>query len=116
MTRVEVKNREFNIEFDGSMQGFRMNTTQWKDSNWQDIEGFTWNIQRIGETQFEALCNLSSELFGEAVYGEDFAIALGVDIRFSDDVDCRDCDYFGNYEEMQEQDGEYLCLDCMEDN
>lgn len=112
MPQLKVNNREFNIEFDGSMQGFRMNASEWDGSNWQDIEDFTWDIQRIGQTQFEALCDLSSELFSEAVYAEDFATTLGVDIRFTDDVDCRDCDYFGNYSEMAEVDDEYLCLDC----
>lgn len=117
MQRAKVENREFEVEFSTANQGFRLSVMEYHktENDWRFLQDF-YNTIFINQTQFEALGELSSEIFGEAVYAEDFAQQLDIDMRFSDDIDCRDCDYFGNYEEMQEQDGEYLCLDCMEEN
>jgi hypothetical protein len=112
---VKVRNKELEIEFDGSMQGFRMHAMEWDGSNWQNIDGFTWDIQRIGQTQFEALCDLASELFGCASDAEIIADQLGIPFRFSEDEDCSECDFFGNADEMATTpDGDPLCLDCAE--
>ena len=82
---LTINNRKLDIEFEGSMQGFRLDVHEWVNDEYLPIEGFTWQIQRLMQTQFEALMDLSSYLFDEAVHAETMAQKLGIPMNFYED-------------------------------
>lgn len=108
MRTIEYKKFDHNgytYDFTPKAQGFQLTVT--KDGN------TVYDYQMILQTQFEALMSAASEIFGESVEAEAIAEAGGIPYRFSDDADCRDCDYYGDYSEMTRLEfGEYLCADC----
>ena len=84
MQDVTVKGREFAVEFEWASQGHRLTVMEWDGDEWQTLPDYN-GVLCLLQTQFESLCNLSSDLFDEAVYGEDFALALNVPMIFGDD-------------------------------
>jgi len=120
MPITKINDREFEIEFSAAMQGFRLVIREWDASTreWELVDNFIGD-QFIAQTQFEALSSFTSQEFDDASLAELPAIALGIDIRFDEDEDCSNCDYFGNADEMflkKDEDGFdiYLCIDCEE--
>lgn len=84
LTTITVQNREFDVRFEWASQGHRLTVMEWDGHNWDYVPGYN-GVLCLLQTHFESLCNLSSDLFDEAVYGEDFALALNVPMIFSDD-------------------------------
>ena len=84
MKDITIKGREFAIEFEWASQGFRLMAMEWNGSEWETIPNYDGRTLMLGYTHFEALCLLSSDLFDEAVYGEDFATALEIPIEWSE--------------------------------
>ena len=65
------------------------------------------------ETDFEAVCSASGELWGETVDVEKLFYVNDLPIRTSDDVECDKCHRFGYYGEMFAVDSfTYLCEEC----
>jgi hypothetical protein len=126
MKSITINDREFTVEFSQASQGHRLTVMEYVES-WEFIEGYR-DVLCIGSTQFETLCNLSTDLFGEAVWGEDFARALGIPMITVDDMECVKCHKYEFYEDMKLgrnlEDSEleilemsiwdYVCLDCLE--
>lgn len=101
----DIDYRGYKFEFLPASQGFRLTVT--KDG--QSVYDYLMILQ----TQFEALMSASSEIFGESVEAETIAHTGNIPMRFFDDADCRDCEYFEHYEEMTKIDEyTYLCDDC----
>lgn len=126
MKSITVMDREFTVEFSQASQGHRISVMEYTES-WEFVEGYR-DVLCIGSTQFETLCNLSSDLFGEAVWGEDFALALDVPMITADEDQCIKCNTIAHYENMRIghnlEDSEieslkmsiwdYVCLECLE--
>lgn len=99
----------FTFEFSPRSQGFQLTVTKGEKT--------IYDYLMILQTQFEALMSAASEIYGDTIEAESIAQAGGIAYRFSDDADCRDCEYFGDYSEMTAtEDGEYLCDDCAPKN
>ena len=127
MQDVKVNGREFAVEFEHSSQGHRLTVMEWDGDEWQTLPNYNGALC-LGATHFESLCNLSSYLFQDSVYGETFAELLGIPMRSSDDVKCERCDVWNHYESEDMVHGtdmlpeildalalgnwDYLCLDC----
>ena len=84
MQDVTINGRELAIEFEWASQGHRLTAMEWDGDEWQTIPGYD-GVLCLGNTYFESLCNLSSDLFDEAVFAEDMALALEIPITFEDD-------------------------------
>lgn len=95
--QITYLDKILDIEFDPSpIQGFRMTAREWVGNEWQEVPDYTWQTLRLGQTYFEALCNLSSDLWDEAVHAESLAELLDIPMRFSDDVECENCHTWGD--------------------
>lgn len=84
MQDITVNGRELSIGFDSAMQGFRMTVWVWDGVEGEILEGYHGTLCLM-MTQFEALCDLASELFDDAVHGETMAELLDIPIQFFDD-------------------------------
>jgi hypothetical protein len=125
MTATTVQGREFDIEFHYASQGHRITVREFDGNDWQTIPGYDY-VLCLGSTQFETLCNLSAELFGDSVFGEDFALALEIPMISADDAECVKCGTWQHYEDMVHGtdaldtvaeklgmgDWDYVCQDC----
>jgi hypothetical protein len=87
MQDVKINGREFAVEFEWASQGHRLTAMEWDGDEWQTLPNYN-GVLCLGQTHFESLCGLSSDLFNEAVFGEDFAEQLGIPMIFGDDDDC----------------------------
>lgn len=128
MTAVTVQGREFNIDFHYASQGHRITVMEYLDGTWKAVPNYDY-VLCLGNTQFETLCNLSSDLFDEAVYGEDFARALEIPMITDEDAECIVCKNYYHYsdmaqghemlDEIAEQLGatnwDYACIPCYEE-
>jgi hypothetical protein len=81
---LKIGGRQLDIEFTEHHQGFRMYVIEWDGAAWVDLPGFD-GLLHLTQTPFEALCELSSELFDEAIHAETMAKALGIPMAFYDD-------------------------------
>lgn len=128
MQDAKVNGREFAIEFEWASQGHRISVMEYVESiGWEFVEGYR-DVLCLMQTQFETLCYLSSDLFDEAVYGEDFALALGILMITSDEDQCVKCNTVAHYEDMKSGHNlenseiealemsiwDYVCLECLE--
>jgi len=86
METVAVNGIDVSVDIDYRMSGFRVRAMvyDYDTANWEYVQGFGGEL-RIMQTPFEALCDLSSELFDEAVWGEVLAEQLGVELEWFDD-------------------------------
>ena len=84
MNDVTVLGREFAIEFEWASQGHRITAMEWDGEHWITVPGYDQTLCLM-QSQFETLCNLSSDLFDEAVHGETFAELLGIPMIGFDD-------------------------------
>jgi hypothetical protein len=127
MKSITINGREFTIEFSQASQGHCISVMEWDGDDWQTLPDYN-GVLCLMQTQFETLCNLSSDLFGEAVWGEVFALELDVPMITGDDMECVKCHRYEFYEDMklgrnlEESELEildmsiwdYVCLDCLE--
>ena len=111
--KAAIKGREFDIEFAPATQGFSMQVMEYTGGRWNVLADYD-NTQFILSTHFEALCDLSSDLFEEAVHGESLAEQLNVEIRFWDDIQCAICEGWRHYQEMKETKKGAVCEYCQE--
>lgn len=123
---IYYKSKTLDISFDHLSNGTRVWVFEWDEETreWEKVS----SDLHILVTDFEALCNVASELFGEAVEGEALAQLLDVPMRSSDDVECVRCHRFESYEsedmvlganmlpevigKLEITNWDYLCLDC----
>lgn len=112
MKECEVNGRRLAIGIDKVHTGHRLTVWEYDGNNWQVFPD--WNdVLCVMSTEFESLCDVASELFGEAVYAEDMAHKLDIPVRFYDDADCMECGAWYHYAEMTElPNGDYVCTDC----
>jgi hypothetical protein len=111
---ITYQGRTLEIVFGYHNQGTRVWVNEWKDEKWiHRIDG----ILHILETEFEILCDIAAELFGDTIHAESLAELLGVPYRFSDDAQCRICETWQHYEEgkYDSKNDSYLCSWCMEE-
>jgi hypothetical protein len=127
MQDVKINGREFAVEFEWAKQGHRLTAMEWDGDEWQTLPNYN-GVLCLGQTHFESLCNLSSDLFDEAVHGETFALALRVPMITSDESDCAKCGNIFHYEDMKIghnledstlealglDNWDYVCLECLE--
>ena len=80
---VTVNGVDVEVGIDYRYTGFRVVAKVYDYEKADDVyvEGFGGEL-RIMQTPFEAMCDLSSELFDEAVWGEVFAEKLNIPIKF----------------------------------
>ena len=95
---IDYNGRTLDISFDHLNAGLRVWVFEWHAParEWVKLS----DDLHILVTEFEALCNLGAELFGESVEGEELARLLGVEMRSSDDAKCEKCGAWDHYEEM----------------
>jgi hypothetical protein len=121
---INYNKRELEISFEHLTAGLRVWVFEWYDN------GAQWVLRSNDlyplTTEFEALCSIASDLFGDSVHGESLAELLGVEMRSSDDAPCIKCGAYQHYEEMihgsdahdtvAEKLGltnwDYVCADC----
>ena len=108
---VRVRDTELSIDFTYTPSGKR--ATVYKLNQETDSWDLFSNDLYPLTTEFEILCYLASDLWGDAVYGEDLALAMGVLMITSDDAECVKCGAWYHYAEMKEIDPfTYKCYDC----
>ena len=86
MQDITVKDRELAIEFEWASQGHSLTVMEWDGDNWETLPNYN-GVLCIMATQFESLCGLASDLFDEAVWAEEMAQKLGIEMRFYDEED-----------------------------
>ena len=112
--RITYQGKELDIELQHLNTGTRVYLSQWDGENLShQIDG----ILHILQTDFEILCDIAAELFGESIHAESLAELMGIEIRFSDDAQCRICETWQHYEEgkYNYENDSYLCSWCMEE-
>ncbi len=110
--RITYQGKELDIELQHLNTGTRVYLSQWDGENLTHrIDG----ILHILQTDFEILCDIAAELFGDSIHAESLAELMGVPFRFSDDSECDSCGRWEHYEEGQydEKTFSYLCSDCL---
>jgi hypothetical protein len=95
---IEHLGKELNIEFDSTHNGLRVWVYEW-DAGRNEWALLSKDLYPL-TTPFEALCGIASELYGESVEAEALAQKLGVEMRWSDDVQCEECKQWGGDSEM----------------
>ena len=86
MQDIKVNGKELAIEFEWASQGHRLTAMEWDGDDWVTLPNYN-GVLCIMSTHFESLCGLASELFDEAVWAEEMAQQLGIEMRFYDDDD-----------------------------
>lgn len=83
---VKTYGKELDITIEHSpIQGFRLSAYEWKEDDWQAIDGFTWQTLRLCQTPFESLIDLACELWGQPEFGETLAEELKLPLVYFDD-------------------------------
>lgn len=84
MQDIKVNGKELAIEFEWASQGHRLTVMEWDGDNWETLPNYR-GVLCIMSTQFESLCGVASDLFEEAVWAEEMAQQLGIEMRFYDE-------------------------------
>lgn len=81
---IEIKGRTLDIDIYWASQGHRARVMEWDGDNWHTLPNWD-GVLCILQTEFETLASISSDLFDEAVFAEDMAQRMGIDMRFYDE-------------------------------
>lgn len=109
---LEVQGKRYSFDFDfHAVDGFTLTANLIKKSGRVTT---VYKNRMVMYTPYEALVTVASELWGQPEIGEGLADLLGYPLMTEDDVECEDCNYYGHYEEMHEDEDGYRCNDCKE--
>jgi hypothetical protein len=121
---INYNKRELDISFEHLNGGLRVWVFEWYDNGAQWV--LRSNDLHPLTTEFEALCSIASDLFGDSVEGEALAELLGVEMRSSDEAKCEKCGLWDDYSEMvhgtdalpeiaeylEIGNWDYVCMEC----
>ncbi len=103
--------RTLELSFDWHTQGTKVNVWEYTGKEWEPLIS---NTLYILQTDFEILCEVAAEVFGESIHAETLAPMLGIPIRSSEEAECIYCGKWEHYSEgkYDEKSFTYACNDC----
>jgi hypothetical protein len=109
---ITYEGRTLEITLGHHHQGTKVWVDEWQNEKWnRRIAG---NLH-ILQTDFEILCDIAAELFGDTIHAETLAPMLGIPIRLSEDADCGYCGKYEHYSlgRYEEKSFFYTCEECL---
>ena len=109
---ITYLDRTIELSFDWHTQGTKVNVWEYTGQEWKNLIS---NTLYILQTDFEILCDVAAELFGESIHAETLAPMLGIPIRSYEDADCGYCGKFEHYSlgRYEEKSFFYTCEECL---